>query len=92
MKVRKLAISGELWFQWLKHGRAETLRVIKNRLPEDTKFLGLEASGYMASVNQYPIVVADCPVIWLLVTSSVFQDDDPDELPSPILQVIPKGE
>jgi hypothetical protein len=78
MKARYLRMTPELWTEILKDRRVQRFRVIRNALPEDAKCVGIEISSPM--------------VISLLIVSSVFNDDDPDQLPLPILETIPKGE
>lgn len=80
MKERTLRISGELWVEFLKGGMHKNCRIIKNALPEDAKCMGvdwLRPPGHGSDVT-----------IILRITSSVFRDDDPDDLPEPVFKSI----
>jgi hypothetical protein len=77
MKTRSLKISGELWVQLLSGSEPKHFRVIRNALPEDAKCVGL---AYEQLPEDGPITLA------IKITSSVFRDDDPDDLPCPIMQ------
>ena len=85
VKERFLSISGHLWLEILKAKGEQHFRVIKNGLPEDAKCIRVDAS---CGPN------AETLTLKLVLTSSVFQDSDPDELPAPILQSLypTKGE
>ena len=77
MKERHLTISGDLWLSVLKSGSEQHFRVIKNGLPEDARAVRVEPVG-----NNF----GECRDVRIVITSSVFQDSDPEELPSPTLQ------
>ena len=95
MKARRLKITPELWVDILS--RPEGWEVIKNRLPEDAKLATLLVDDTRTcdpvSVVTNPLAPAGQELrytveIW--VTSSVFLDTDPDDLPAPTIMVIPK--
>lgn len=87
MKNRSLEISGDLWIDILKNGHEQHFRVIKNALPEDAKCVGIDWSN-SGGISSGPVTVS------LMISSAVFQDSDPDELPLPVLQSLypAKGE
>jgi hypothetical protein len=78
MKERFFPISGQLWLDILKAKGEQHFRVIKNGLPEDAQLVRIEAALAPGSWN-----LSD---VHLVITSSVFQDDDPDELPMVTIQ------
>jgi hypothetical protein len=80
MATRNLKISGELWVDLLKNGLPQQIKVVKNRLPEDARCVGLD-------YHRPPGEGAPLTLI-LKIESSVFQDGDPADLPDPILQAV----
>lgn len=78
--TRNLKISGDFWVEILKNGMPQQLRVIKNRLPEDAKCVGLDYSRPPGEGAPLTII--------LKIESSVFQDGDPIDLPDPVFQEI----
>ena len=84
MVTRKLKISADVWIDILTNGREHHFRVSKNALPEDAECVGIDWERPPG--NNPPTTLI------LNIASSVFQPGDPDELPSPILETIPKGQ
>lgn len=80
MKERNLSISGELWVEMLKGGSPKNFRVVKNALPEDAKCVGIDW-------QRWPGVEGPVTIV-LKIASSVFQDGDPVDLPSPVFKSI----
>ena len=80
MKERNLKITGDLWVEILKNRRPQHFQVAKNGLPEDAKCVGLD-------YHRPPGDGAPVTLI-LKITSSVFRDDDPDDLPAPTIKAI----
>lgn len=71
MVRRRLAITPELWVQTLTRTQPQTFRITRNALPEDAKCVGLEPDAHGNA-------------IYLWITSAVFQESDPIDLPSPV--------
>jgi hypothetical protein len=79
VKTRSLKIAADLWIGILMYQKPQVFRVIKNALPEDAKCVGLEFD---------PLA----NVVTIKISSTVFQDSDPDELPPVQFETFPKGQ
>jgi hypothetical protein len=77
MIVRSLRIRGQSLVNML-NGKPNNFRVIKNALPEDAKCV--DATGYIDGSGG--------AVVWLKITSSVFQVGDACDLPDPVFKSI----
>ncbi len=75
MVKRRLAISSHLWAGMLTNSKPQTFRVTKNRLPEDMHVVDMTVDRYLGT-------------IYLWIESSVFQESDPIDLPSPIFELV----
>ena len=79
MRSRCLTINCEfaadIILQLLARGEVKRFEVARYALPEDAKCVGVEVNEHMGTLG-------------IQLTSSVFKDDDPYELASPILQSI----
>jgi hypothetical protein len=81
VKARKLRIHVEQFVSAMTRANPQQFRVVKNRLPEDAR-IDRDEMGR-------PRVEYESPgrlVVW--IASSVFRDDDPDDLPIPVLKTI----
>jgi len=81
MKARKLRIHLEQFVTAMSRANPQQFRVTKNRLPEDAR-IDRDPFGK-------PRVEYESPgrlVVW--VASDVWKDDDPDDLPIPVLKTI----
>lgn len=79
MKARRLRIAPEVFV--MMFSRPDAWRVVKNRLPEDTKLSHVEyhiGANYSVAARAASM---PCGEVFLWITSSVFRDDDPVDLP-----------
>lgn len=83
MVRRRLAITPELWTQMLTRTQPQTFRITRNALPEDAKCVGMEAVSRLWDERGVE-GSAERGTIYLWVTSAVFQESDPIDLPSPV--------
>lgn len=79
MKTRILRIAPECWVMMLS--RPDGWQVVKHRLPEDAKLVGVHIK-HSSPTCTLPATVH------LEVTSSVFRDDDPEFLPEMLIRAI----
>lgn len=78
MKARRLWITPALWIESLKSETPMAFRVSKNALPGDAKCIGMESTNIRGTVGMV--------VLW--IESAAFRDDDPDDLPEPVLTAV----
>lgn len=76
MKARRLRITPALWIEACKSEKPLAFRVARNALPGDARCAGMKIDP----------VLPDTIVLW--IESAAFRDDDPDDLPEPIVVTV----
>ena len=78
-KTRLLRISPDLWMSILTNPSTQRFVVSENLLPADAKCVEMIPDAGLE---------IRAPAIWLCIESATFRDDDPDDLPDPMLTMV----